>query len=65
MQVDTRRAILTHGRLQHKGSFGFLQNAEIIVQVAWFFSHLDIQCGKQSHRIFNIYRHTLFMVHYR
>ena len=34
------------GRLQHKGSFGFVQNAEKIVQVACFFSHRDIQCGK-------------------
>ena len=25
------------GRLQHKGSFGFVQNAEKIVQVACFF----------------------------
>ena len=25
------------GRLQHKGSFGFVQNAEKIVQVAWVF----------------------------
>ena len=25
------------GRLQHKGSFGFEQNAEKIVQVAYFF----------------------------
>ena len=35
------------GRLQHKGSFGFVQNAEKIVQVACFlfvcFSHRDIQ----------------------
>ena len=37
MHIDTRRAILTHGRLQHKVSFGFVQNAEIIVQVACFF----------------------------
>ena len=35
------------GRLQHKGSFGFVQNAEKIVQVACFFSHQDIQCGTQ------------------
>ena len=35
------------GRLEHKGSFGFVQNAEKIVQVACgFFSHRDIQCGK-------------------
>ena len=26
------------GRLEHKGSFGFVQNAEKIVQVAFFFS---------------------------
>ena len=26
-----------HGRLQHKGSFGFVQNAEKIVQVACLF----------------------------
>ena len=26
-----------HGRLQHKGSFGFVQNAKKIVQVAFFF----------------------------
>ena len=26
------------GRLEHKGSFGFVQNAEKIVQVACFFS---------------------------
>ena len=35
------------GRLQHEGSFGFVQNAEKIVQVACCnFSHGDMQCGK-------------------
>ena len=29
-----------HGRLQHKGSFGFVQNAEKIVQVARLFFFL-------------------------
>ena len=37
MHIDTRRAILTRGRLQHKGSFGFVRNAEKIVLVACFF----------------------------
>ena len=45
------------GRLEHKGSFGFVQNAEKIVQVAcFFFSHRDIQCGKWS-------RHTVYLIY--
>ena len=65
------------GRLEHKGSFGLVQNAESIVQVACFFSpRHPMRKIKPSYIIFNIYRHAcknshvviisfLFTVHYR
>ena len=47
------------GRLEHKGSFGFVQNAEKIVQVACFFSpRHPMWKMKPPYSIFNIYRHA-------
>ena len=47
------------GRLEHKGSFGFVQYAEKIVQVACFFSpRHPMRKIKPSYSIFNIYRHA-------
>ena len=44
------------GRLEHKGSFGFVQNAEKIMQVACFFSpRHPMRKIKPSYSIFNIY----------
>ena len=65
------------GRLQHKGSFVFMQNAEKIVQVACFFlTEASNAENKATVYISNIYRHAcknshvvivsfLFAVHYR
>ena len=65
------------GRLEHKGAFGFVQNAEKIVQVACFFSpRHPMRKMKPPYSIFNIYQHAcknshvviisfLFTVHYR
>ena len=66
------------GCLEHKGSFGFMQNSEKILQVAcvFFSPRHPMRKIKPSYSIFNIYRHAcknshvviisfLFTVHYR
>ena len=48
------------GRLQHEKSFGFVQNAEKIVQVA-FFSHGDNAENKAT--VYLTRGHHLFFIH--
>ena len=47
-----------NGRLQHKGSFGFVRNAEKVVQVARFFFLTETSNAENKATVYLIFLHT-------